>query len=170
MHMLLIHLAHLQLHFAGNLQGSFLDLHQFCDGEGRTGQEGVTSAPVATSTPRLIAAPTPGAQALKKKARQSKAVAHGTSPENKETWANPRPVTHTPQASAELSRAKKKRALNILIPSESEWLGRLDYSEVYKPFWSHLFAAPALVHSIYSYGAEHLLSPANNKAAIGCLY
>lgn len=168
--MLLIHLAHLQLQFTGNLRGSFLDLHQFCDGEGRTGQEGVTSAPVATSTPRLIAAPTPGAQALKKKARQSKSVAHGTSPENKETWADPRPVTHTPQASAELSRAKKKRALNILIPSESEWLGRLDYSEVYKPFWTHLFAAPALVHSICAYGAEHLLSPANNKAAIGCLY
>lgn len=82
--MLLIHLAHLQLQFAGNLRGSFLDLHQFCDGEGRTGQEGVASAPVATSAPRLIAAPTPEAHALKKKSKQSKAVAHSTSPENKE--------------------------------------------------------------------------------------
>lgn len=109
--MLPIHLAHLQLQFAGNLRGSFLDLHQFCDGEGRTGQEGVTSAPVATSTPRLIAALTPGAQALKKKAKQSKAVTYGTSPENKEAWADPRPVTHTPprpeQSSAEPRRRER---------------------------------------------------------------
>lgn len=72
--MLLIHLAHLQLQFAGNLRGSFLDLHQVCDGEGRTGQEGITGAPVPTSTPCLIAAATPGAQALKKKAKEIKAA------------------------------------------------------------------------------------------------
>lgn len=49
-------------------------------------------------------------------------------------------------------------------------VGTAGFSVVYKPFWTHLFAAPAVLHSIYTHGAEHLLSPANTKATIGCLY
>lgn len=53
------YLSHLQLQFVHNFHNFLFNLHQVCDWEGSTGQEGVTSAPVLTSTSCLITALAP---------------------------------------------------------------------------------------------------------------
>lgn len=64
------YLSHLQLQFVCDLHNFLLDLHQLTDWKGRTGQEGVTSAPVPASTSCLIQAPGPQAYMLQKKEKK----------------------------------------------------------------------------------------------------
>lgn len=114
---MLAYLPHFQLQFVCDLHRCLLYHHQVFDRKGRTGQEGITSAPVPASTSCLIPPLIPQAYTLKENEwtylRASK---------NKDESIDLSHAIHTPQAIVELSSAKKYRVPIILVQSGRLWL------------------------------------------------